>query len=190
MIDKVATESDIEKNRRESKWTSRELVGRLLWVGCSPLFRYSPKIMWFWRRWLLRLFGAKIEGQVQIHPSVKIFIPWNLEVGEWTSIGFDSVIYNLGMIKIGKRVTISQRSHLCAGSHDFRDPSMTLLKLSITIEDDSWICTDTFVSGNVTVSKGAVVGACSCVIKDVQPWSIVGGNPAKHIGQRIIRVES
>lgn len=186
MIDKVTTESDIEKNRRQSKWTSFELVGRLLWAGCSPLFRYSPKLMWFWRRWLLRLFGAKIEGQVQIHPSVKIFIPWNLEVGEWTSIGFDSLIYNLGMIKIGKRVTISQRSHLCAGSHDFRDPSMRLLKIPIEIHDDSWLCADSFVGPGISIGGGAVVGARAVVVNPVPAWTIVAGNPARAIGTRKI----
>ncbi len=180
----VESSSRIERNRAQRKWTLSELAGRVLWTLARPLFRFSPRICWRWRRLLLRVFGARVGREVHIHPSVQIFIPWNLEIGDWSSIGFDALIYNLGQLTIGERVTISQRSHLCGGSHDFRDPTMPLLKLPITIEDDAWICADAFVGPGVTVHRGTVVGARAAVFKDVEAWTVVGGNPARVIGHR------
>ena len=83
---------DIEANRSSRKWTRRELVIRMLWELSQPLFRYSPRLLWGWRRFLLRLFGAKVGNQVHIHPSVRVFIPWNLTIGNWSSVGFDALL--------------------------------------------------------------------------------------------------
>lgn len=175
---------DIDQNRAARKWTRRELAGRVLWAACGPLFRFSPRLLWNWRCFLLRLFGAKVGRNVHILPSVRIFIPWNLEIGEWSSVGFDALIYNLGLVRIGSKVTVSQRAHLCAGSHDFRDPAMPLTKPPIEIGDEAWICADAFVGPGVSVGKRAVVAARAVVVKDVAEGVIVGGNPAKEIGKR------
>lgn len=175
---------NIEANRKSEKYTRAELAGRVLWACCAPLFRWSPRLCWGWRRFLLRLFGAKVAPHVHIHPSAVVFIPWNLEIGEWSSVGFDALLYNLGPMKIGRRVTISQRAHLCGGSHDFRDDSMPLLKLPVTVGDEAWICADVFVGPGVTVGRRAVVGARSVVTKDVSENAIVAGNPARVIGKR------
>lgn len=172
---------DISQNRAARKWTRRELAGRVLWATVSPFYTFSPRLCWSWRCFLLRRFGAKVGRNVRIHPSAKIFIPWNLEIGDWSSIGFDAIIYNLGPIKIGSQVTISQRSHLCAGSHDFRDPAMPLTKPPIHIGDEAWICADAFVGPGVTIEPRAIIAAAAVVIKDVASAQIVGGNPAKVI---------
>ena len=178
------TECDIAANRKEAKWSNRELIGRVLWGACRPLYRYSPRLAWGWRRWLLRLFGAKVGKHVHIHPSATVFIPWHLEIGDWSSVGFDALIYNLGMVTIGERVTISQRAHLCAGSHDYRLPTMPLLKVPITLEADVWICADAFVGPGVRVGRGAIVGARSVAVRAIDPREIVAGNPARKIGMR------
>ena len=133
---------NIDQNRAARKWTRKELAGRAIWAACEPLFRFSPRLLWGWRRFLLRLFGAKVGKHVHILPSARIFIPWNLEIGDWSSVGFDALIYNLGPVRIGEKVTISQRAHLCAGSHDFRDPTMPLTKPPIEIGDEAWICAE------------------------------------------------
>lgn len=179
-----SSDLDIDQNRATRKWSRGELSGRVLWAACSPLYRFSPRLLWGWRRFMLRVFGAKVGKQVHIHPSVRIFIPWNLQIGDWSSVGFDALIYNLGPVTIGSKVTVSQRTHLCAGSHDFRDPAMTLLKLPITIADEVWICADAFVGPGVVVGKGAVVGARAVVVRDVGASDIVRGNPAEVIGTR------
>jgi putative colanic acid biosynthesis acetyltransferase WcaF len=175
---------DIDQNRAARKWTRKELAGRVLWAACRPLFCFSPRLLWGWRCFLLRLFGAKVGRNVHILPSVRVFIPWNLEIGDWSSVGFDALIYNLGPVKIGSQVTISQRSHLCAGSHDFRDPAMPLTKPPIHIGDEAWICADAFVGPGITIAPRAIIAAAAVVIKDVTDGQIVGGNPAKVVGLR------
>ena len=176
--------TDINANRFVRKWTRRELAGRALWSLCGPLFRGSPRLFWGWRRMLLRLFGAKVGNGVHIHPSAVIFIPWNLEIGDFSSIGFDSMIYNLGPLKIGSRVTVSQRTHLCGGSHDHKDPAMPLLKCPIGIGDDSWICADAFVGPSIRIGAHSIVAAAAVVVHDVPPATIVAGNPARPVRQR------
>ena len=175
---------DIEANRRSEKYSLRELAGRSLWACCMPLFRWGPRLCWGWRRFLLRLFGAKVGVQVHIHPSARIFLPWNLEIGDWSSVGFDALLYNLGPMKIGERVTISQRAHLCGGTHKFREASMPLVRAAITVGDEAWICADAFVGPGVTIGTRAVVGARAVAMKDVAPGDIVTGNPARVFGRR------
>jgi putative colanic acid biosynthesis acetyltransferase WcaF len=178
------TETDIFTNRSVRKWSRRELAGRLLWTICGPLFRWSPRLCWGWRRTLLRLFGARIGSGVHIHPSAAIFIPWNLEIGDMSSIGFGSMIYNLGPLRIGARVTVSQRTHLCGGTHDHKDPSMPLVKCPIEIGDDSWICADAFIGPSVRIGAHSIVAAAAVVVRDVPSATIVAGNPAKPIRSR------
>ena len=175
---------NIEANRRSRKWSRKELIGRVLWWTCSPFFRYSPKPLWAWRRFLLKSFGAKIGQGVNISPSAQIFIPWNLHIDDWSSIGFDALIYNLGLVKIGKSVTISQRAHLCAGTHDFRDDTMPLVKSTISIEDRAWVCADAFIGPDVTLAAGAIAAARAVVVKNVAAETIVAGNPAIPKGTR------
>lgn len=133
---------------------------------------------------MLVIFGAKIGKHVHIHPSVQVFIPWNLTIGDWSSVGFDALLYNLGPLTIGNRVTISHRAHLCGGTHDYRDPTMPLIKSAITIGDDTWVCADAFIGPDVVVGAGAIIAARAVVVKCVNARKIVGGNPAKVLSTR------
>jgi len=96
-------------------------------------------------------------------------------------------VYNLGLLSIGRRVTISQYAHLCGGTHDHTSPGLELVRSPIRIEDDAWIAAEAFVGPDVRVGAGAIVGARAVVVKDVAPWSIVAGNPARVIGARTIQ---
>ena len=102
---------------------------RFFWGLISPLFILSPRYFWFWRRWLIRLFGGQIANNVKIYPSAKISQPWNLTIKKDTTIGWGAILYAVGKIKIGEGVTISQRAHLCAGTHNIKDRSFSLINL-------------------------------------------------------------
>ncbi|WP_457576946.1 putative colanic acid biosynthesis acetyltransferase [Desulfomarina sp.] len=177
----------IKINRSSRKYSAKELVARQIWNIIRPLFLFSPRPFFRWRRFLLRLFGARIGKEVHIYNTVSIFMPWNLEIGDWSSIGEHAYIYNLGKITIGKKATISHRSHLCAGTHDYTHSTLPLLKPPIIILNDTWVCADAFIGPGVTISEGVVVGARAVVTKDVKPWTVVAGNPAKPVKKRIIR---
>ena len=181
------TSLDIIANRRTRKYTRGELLRRVLWSLAKPLFRFSPRPCFAWRRWLLRLFGARVGNGVHLYPTTTVYYPWMLEIGDHSAVGEDALIYNLGPTRIGHRTTISHRAHLCAGTHDHSDPTLPLKKPPIVIGDDAWICTESFVGPGVTVGDGAVVGARAAVFRDVPPWTIVGGNPAKHLKNRHLR---
>lgn len=176
---------DVAANRAARKWSPLELLGRALWeiIG-APLFRWTPRQLWILRRILLRTFGARIGSRVNIHPTARIEIPWNLTAADFVAIGDRAIIYNLGRITIGRSATVSQNAHLCAGSHDFRDGAMTLLKLPIAVEEGAWICADAFVGPGVRVHAGAIVGARAVVTRDVDANTVVAGNPARAVGLR------
>jgi putative colanic acid biosynthesis acetyltransferase WcaF len=180
----TARDLNIKANRMAQKYSLRENVLRISWRCAQPLFRWSPRITFRWRASLLRLFGASVGSQVHIYPSVRVFAPWNLEIGDESAVGDGAQIYNLGVTAIGKQVTISQGAHLCAGTHDYTRPDLPLLKLPITIKDRVWICADAFIGPGVTVEEGAVIGARSVVVKDVEPWVVVTGNPASVTKER------
>lgn len=156
----------------------------MLWHLASPLFRLSPRTLWGWRRVLLQIFGARVAPGAHIYPSVRITMPWNLELGSQCAVGDHAILYALGPIVIGPRATISQGAHLCAGTHEWRDPAMPLLKLPILVGADSWVCADAFIGPNVTIGEGSVVGARAVVMKSVESGWIVAGNPANKIGKR------
>jgi putative colanic acid biosynthesis acetyltransferase WcaF len=183
---KKMSSTRIDVNRQVRNYSRGILLKRGLWAVVRPAFRYSPRICFGWRRFLLRLFGASIGRKVNIYNSARIYMPWNLEIGDWSSIGEEAFIYNLGRVTIGKSVTISPRAYLCAGTHDHKKSSMPLIFSPITIGDQAWICTDAFIGPNVTVGEGAVVAARGVVTKHVEPWDIVAGNLAKSIGKRVL----
>lgn len=180
-------ELDIGCSRNARNYSDREMVGRILWMFGQRFFRLSPRPCFGWRRLVLRCFGAHVGPHVNLHPSTRILLPWNLSVGDWSALGEDVLVYNPGPVNIGRKVTISHGAHLCAGTHDYTCADFPVLKLPICIQDQAWVCADAFLGPGVTIGQGAVVGARAVVTKDVAPWEIVAGNPAARIGQRRIR---
>lgn len=183
----ISSKLNIRENRSSLKYSRKEIFLRILWGLCTPIFRYSPRPLFHWRCFLLRLFGAKIGSQVHIYNTAKIYMPWNLSIADWSSIGEDVLIYNLGTLSIGSQTTISHRAHICGGTHDYSSSTLPLIKSEITIGNQCWICTESFIGPSVTIEDGAITGARSVVIKDVQPWTVVAGNPAKHIKVRHVK---
>lgn len=164
---------------------------RLLWtIVWTLLARPFPKSMLSgWKRWLLRLFGAKISNTAVVYSSATVFMPWNLVMDDHACLADGVDCYNAAPIHIGINATVSQRAYLCTASHDISDPHHHQIQRPITIADRAWVCAEAFVGPGVTVGEGAVVGARACAYKDVEAWTVVGGNPAKFIKKRVIRTE-
>lgn len=158
---------------------------RALWLFIqSTLFYLSPQPLHAWRAFLLRCFGAKVGRGAHVYPGVKIWAPWNLEIGEEAGIANGVILYSQGKIKIGKRAVISQGSHLCAGTHDFEQPGFPLVTKPITIGEHVWLAAEVFVHPGVTIGEGCVVGARSVVIKNLPKWHVCSGFPATPIRER------
>lgn len=157
---------------------------QLWWIVESLFFRPSPKILFGWRRFLLRLFGAKIGKGVLIRPTVRTEFPWKVSIGDYSWIGEDVVLYSLGPITIGENVVVSQRSYLCTGSHDYLTDDFAIESHPIIIEDRAWLGTDVFVGPGVTVGKETVVGARSSVFKSLPPNKVCLGSPAIPVKNR------
>jgi putative colanic acid biosynthesis acetyltransferase WcaF len=164
-------------------------LGRVLWgIVWLLLYRPSPKPFHFWRRFLLRLFGAKIGRGSHPHASVRIWAPWNLELGDHSCLGHEVDCYCVAPIAIGAHATVSQYSYLCTASHNIEQPDMPLVTAPITIGDGAWITADVFVGPGVTIGDGAVVGVRATVLEDVEPWTVVGGNPARFLRMRGLKL--
>lgn len=178
---------DIDAARAQRPYSRREYIGRALWALATPLFRWSPRPLFGWRRWLLRRFGARVGAAVHIDPSARIEIPWNLDIEDGAAIGAYAWVYSLGPVRIGARATVSHRAHLCAGTHDYADPSLPLLRIGVSIGADAWICSDAFVGPGVSVGEGAVVGAAAVATRDVEAWNVIAGNPARFVKMRELK---
>jgi putative colanic acid biosynthesis acetyltransferase WcaF len=158
---------------------------QLWWLAQALLFHPSPQVMYGWRRFLLRAFGARIGRGVLIRPSVSVTYPWKLSIGDWSWVGDNATLYTLGEITIGDNSVVSQHSYLCTGSHDYTRPSFDLYAEPIHIEAEAWIAAHVFVGPGVTIGRGAVVGACSVVLKDVPAEMVCAGNPLKILRARV-----
>ena len=168
---------DVSANRRARGWSRKANFARLLWALAWPLFRCSPRPLWGWRRWLLRLFGARIGRDVHVYPTVRITMPWHLHIGDEAAVGDGAILYALGRIEIGARATVSQYAHLCAGSHDWRDPARPLIRTPIWVGADAWVCADAFVGPGVNIGAGAILGARAVALRDLPDGMIGQGNP-------------
>ena len=161
---------------------------RLVWGVVWPLGTwFLPRSMGMpWKRILLRAFGAKIADTADVYSSAKVYYPANLTMCEYSCLAQDVDCYNVDKIIIGANSTVSQGAFLCTASHDITDPLNHLTTAPIVIEDQAWIGARAFVGMGVTIGQGAVVGATASVYKDVEPWTVVGGNPARVIKKRVI----
>ncbi|MCR1025186.1 putative colanic acid biosynthesis acetyltransferase [Cellulophaga baltica] len=179
---------EISMKSTRHKFSITNKVGRVAWgITYVILFKpFKPRFLRKWRTFILRLFGAKASWNCNISASARIWAPWNLEIGEFATIGPYVDCYNQGFITIEKNATISQKSYLCASSHDYTSKYHNLYLDPIIIKEKAWVAADSFIGPGVTIGEGVVVGARAAVFKDVDPWTVVGGNPAKFIKKREI----
>ncbi|WP_368508515.1 WcaF family extracellular polysaccharide biosynthesis acetyltransferase [Bradyrhizobium lupini] len=177
---------DLSQSKAPPGFRGRSGLTVLLWQTVQQtLFAWSPQPAYGWRRMLLRLFGAKVGKGVLIRPTVRVTYPWKVRLGDHCWIGDNAELYSLGPITIGQHAVVSQRSYVCAASHDYNDISFPLVAKAVAIDREAWVAADCFIAPGVTIGAGAIVGARSTVLKDVLPSAIMAGSPLKKIGDRL-----
>lgn len=161
------------------------LIWNFTWNLCC---RWLPRSVGSgWKRCILRLFGAKIAPTAIVYSSAKVYYPANLIMDDYACIASDADCYNVAPVFVGRFATVSQYAMLCTASHNIVSINHELITAPINIGANAWIGARAFVGMGVTIGEGAVVGATASVYKSVEPYDVVGGNPAKFIKKRIIK---
>jgi maltose O-acetyltransferase len=145
-------------------------------VGCIPFHCC--------RRFFYRLAGIKIGKGSTIHTGARFYDPKNISVGEDTIIGEGVVLDGRDLLTIGNHVDIATEVMIYNSEHNVNDENFSAKNSSVTIEDYVFIGPRVIILAGVTIGRGAIVGAGAVVTKDVPPYAIVGGVPAKIIGER------
>lgn len=159
----------------------------LWWLVQAIAFPLSLHSAHGFRCWLLRLFGARIGAGVMVRPTARVTYPWKVEIGDYSWIGDDVVLYSLDRIVIGNHCVISQKVYLCTGSHDLTDRSFALQTQSIAIGNGAWVAADCFVAPGVTIGSNAVEGARSSVFTDLPAHQVCLGSPCKPRYARVMK---
>ena len=136
---------------------------------------------------MLRCFGATVGVKANPYPRCSIWAPWNLTMGAHSCLANDVDCYSVDKIVLGEFATVSQQAMLCTATHDYNAPDFRLVTRPIVIGPRAWVGARAFVGPGVNVGEGAVIGAMSAVFKEVEPWSVVAGNPAQFLKQRRVR---
>jgi putative colanic acid biosynthesis acetyltransferase WcaF len=155
----------------------------LSWIFFTTHFPWPSNL----KCMLLRAFGATIGSGVVIREDVYIHVPWNLVLADSVWIGHGCVLLNFERISIGPNSALAHQVYLAAAGHDVSDPHMAYLHKPIVIEDSVWVATRATVIAGVTLGSGCVVQAGAVVTRDVDPWTVAGGVPARETGKRMLR---
>lgn len=139
------------------------------------------------KRFLLRLFGAKIGKKVVIKPSVNIKYPWKLRIGDFSWVGEKVWIDNLENVSLGAHCCLSQGSMLLTGNHDYSVVEFSLKASAIVLEDGAWVGARAVVCPGVTLGSHAVLSVGSVATRSLPPYTISSGNPATVIRERTIQ---
>jgi len=162
-------------NRIKNIWLEL-IVFKLHLVGCIPSHNY--------RKFVYRIFGIKIGKGSTIHMGARFYDPRNIVIGEDTIIGEGIVLDGRDKLSIGSHVDIATDVMIYNSQHDVNQENFAATHAPVKIEDYVFIGPRVIILAGVTIGKGAVVGAGAVVTKDVPPFAIVGGVPAKIIGER------
>lgn len=136
------------------------------------------------RIFIMKILKMKINGKVTMLRGIYFYAPYNIQIGNGSVINQNSVLDGRGKLIIGEKVNISPHAKIYTADHDLNSPSFLYREGGVEIGDYVWISTGAIILPGVMIGKGAVIAAGSVVTKDVLPYSIVGGVPAKKIGER------
>lgn len=136
------------------------------------------------RKWVDKLLGSRIGKNSYLFRRTELLFPKGLLVGNNSTIGWFTLLDARGGIYIGDNVTVASYVKFITGTHNTKSPKFEASFWPIEVDDYAWICTGATICANVHIGKGAVVAAGAVVTGDVPAYTIVGGIPAKKIGER------
>lgn len=169
--------------RPAQSWRSK--VGRALWmVTWAILCRPTPPGMHRWRCWVLRRFGARLGKNNFIYPSARIWAPWLLETGDVVTLARKTFIYNVGGVFIGHHAIVSEDAFVCGATHDYQSVDFDLQSRPVRLDPYVWVCARAILLPGVVCGEGAVLGAGAVASRDLEPWTVYAGNPARKCGSR------
>jgi putative colanic acid biosynthesis acetyltransferase WcaF len=158
---------------------------RAIWNLCYALFfRTSPRPFHAWRAMLLKLFGARLAPNCHFYPKCRVWAPWNLVCEDAVGVGNDAELYNPSLLTIGSHAVISQGAYLCGATHLYNEPSFRLVSFPMRIGAYAWVCARATVSPGVNVGDGAVLALGSIATKDLEPFGVYAGMPARKVKER------
>jgi acetyltransferase-like isoleucine patch superfamily enzyme len=152
------------------------VVGVLHCIGWFPSHHF--------RRFFYRIAGMKIGSGSTIHTGARFYNPGNIRIGDDTIIGEGAVLDGRALLKIGDHVDLASEVMIYNFQHDIQSEDFHAVGGEVVIEDYVFIGPRAIILPGVTIAKGAVVAAGAVVTKDVDSYTIVGGVPAKEIGER------
>lgn len=136
------------------------------------------------RRFFYRLAGMRIGKGSSIHTGARFYLPSGIQIGKDSIIGEGAVLDGRAQLRIGDHVDLASEVMIYNAEHDINDEKFGPITAEVTIEDYVFIGPRAIILPGITIGKGAVVGAGAVVTKDVKPFMVVGGVPAKEIGER------
>ena len=118
------------------------------------------------------------------YPRSRVWAPWNLVCDDRASLADDAEIYNPSPIHLGTRAIVSQQAYICGATHDYNDPGLPVVSFPMRLGAYSWVCARASVGPGVNVGEGAILGLGAVATKDLEPWTVYAGVPAKKIKLR------
>jgi acetyltransferase-like isoleucine patch superfamily enzyme len=182
---------DKDGNKLETSKAMGKITNRFksffldLWLWKLGYIGYFPSHGY--RNFWYRLSGIKMGKGATFHMGARFFLPKNIEIGEGTIIGDHAFLDGRAKIKIGKQVDIASEVMIYNSEHDLSDPSFKAIEEPVTIGDYVFIGPRSIIMPGVTIGNGAVIAGGAVVTKDVPENTIVGGVPAKIIGDRPLK---
>ena len=183
--------NQVNLEKYNNEWFKKEIgasrLKQVAWYFTNVFFFINPlnpgsRI----KRFLLRMFGAKIGTAVVLKPAVNIKYPWKLSVGDYSWIGERVWIDNLAFVAIGKNVCVSQGAVLLTGNHDYTKSTFDLMVQKIILEDGVWIGAQAMVCPGIICESHAVLTAKSIATQNLSAYKIYQGNPAVYLKDRVV----
>ena len=172
----LATHGDPKGRLLQRFWE----VMRMIFFCLTPWFCRS------WRRGIFILMGGDAAAKVSLSRTCRLDFPWNISIGRGSSVADSVLIRASTKVTIGSNVCISEGVKVLTASHIVDSCHFDLLRRPVVIHDNVWIAMNALILPGVTIGGGAIVAAGAVVTKDVEPWTVVGGNPAKFIRRRVL----